>query len=112
MDERRAVRRYELTLRVKIRPETDFEEFESIFGETHDISTGGFYFDVGHRLGLGSRFRFSIPLPQQVTAGRQAFISGEARVVRVKEGTGNGVDRVGVGALIEKYRIVELEPTP
>lgn len=112
MDERRAARRYELTLRVKLRPETDLEEFETIFGETRDISTGGLYFDIDHRLGLGTRFRFSIPLPQQVTAGTQAFISGEGRVVRVKEGAGNGVDRVGVGALIERYRIVELEPTP
>lgn len=109
MEERRADRRYELALRVKIRPESDFDEFEPIFGETHDISTGGLYFKLNHRLGLGSRFKFSIPLPAEVTEGAQAFISGQALVVRVEEKLGNTVSRVGVGALIEKYRIIDVE---
>jgi c-di-GMP-binding flagellar brake protein YcgR len=109
MEERRADHRYELALQVKVRPESDLDELELIRGETHDISTGGFYFNLAHRLGLGTRFKFSIPLPPEVTEGTQAFISGQARVVRVDEKSENGNCRVGVGALIERYRIMSAE---
>ncbi len=104
MEERRASRRYRLTLQLEIKIESDLKKFEPILGRTCDISTLGFYFRIGQSLSVGMKIGFSIMPPWEVTQATHAFISGWARVVRVEEVSDSGIDRVGVGAVIESYK--------
>ena len=77
----------------------------SIFVQTRDISTRGFYFNIAQKVTVGTKFEFSIALPIEITGPTQAYISGTARAVRVEETGESHAGRSGVGALIEKYRI-------
>jgi len=109
VEERRASRRYKLTLHVEIRIESDLKEFEPISGRTRDISPQGFYFRIGQSLSAGMKFGFSIMPPWEVTEASRAFIEGWARVVRVEEVSNGSIDHVGVGAVIEKYKFGQAE---
>ena len=109
MEERRAARRYKLTLQIEIRLESNLEEIEPILGRTRDISTHGFYFRIGQGLVVGMEIGFSIMPPWE--EGTHAFISGRARVVRVEEVSESSVDHVGVGAVIEAYKFGQTEST-
>jgi c-di-GMP-binding flagellar brake protein YcgR len=109
LEERRAARRYKLTLQIEIRLESNLEEFEPILGRTRDISTHGFYFRSDQGLSVGMRFWFSIMPPWGVTQGTHAFINGRARAVRVEKVSDSHVDRVGVGAIIERYKFGQTE---
>jgi len=106
LEERRAARRYKLALQVEIRLESNLKEFEPIFGRTRDISAHGFYFRIDQEPSVGMKFDFSIMPPWEITQATQAFISGQARVVRIEEVSRamSIVDRVGVGARIERYK--------
>jgi len=107
--ERRAARRYNLTLQIEIRLESSLREFEPILGRTRDISTRGFYFRSGQGLSVGTKFSFSIMPPWEVAQGTHAFISGRARVMRVEEVSESNLDRMGVGARIERYKFGQTE---
>ena len=107
MEERRAARRYKLVLQIEITLDSDLRELQPIFGRTRDISTRGIYFRIGQRLSLGMKIRFSIMPPWE--EGTHAFISGRARVARVEEVSESSVDRVGVGAVIEAYKLGQTE---
>jgi len=109
LEERRASRRYRLALQIEIRFEANLEEFEPILGRTRDISTQGFYFRVDQGLSAGMKFEFSILPPWEMSQATHAFISGRARVVRVEEVSDSDVDRVGVGAMIERYKFGQTE---
>jgi c-di-GMP-binding flagellar brake protein YcgR len=109
LEERRAVRRYKLTLQIEIRLDSNVKEFEPILGRTHDISTHGFYFRSDRELSVGMKFWFSIMPPWEVAQGTHAFISGRARAVRVEQVSESHVDRVGVGAIIETYKFGQTE---
>jgi c-di-GMP-binding flagellar brake protein YcgR len=106
VEERRASRRYKLTLHVEIRIESDLQEFGPITGRTCDISPEGFYFRIGQSLNVGMKFGFSIMPPWEAT---NAFIRGRARVVRVEEVLDDSIDHVGVGAVIGKYKFGQAE---
>jgi len=98
-----------LTLQIEIRRKSNLKEFEPILGRTRDISTHGFYFRSDQRLSIGMKFEFSIMPPWEVAQATHAFISGRARVVRVEEVSESNVDRVGVAAVIEKYKFGQTE---
>jgi hypothetical protein len=78
LEERRAARRYKLALQVEIRLESNLKEFEPILGRTRDISTHGFYFEVGQRLSVGMKIGFSTMPRWESTQATHAFISGQA----------------------------------
>jgi len=107
LEERRATRRY--TLQIEIRLESNLKEFEPILGRTRDISTHGFYFRSDQGLSVGMKFEFSIMPPWEVAQATHAFISGRARAVRVEEVSESNGDRVGVGAVIERYKFGQAE---
>jgi c-di-GMP-binding flagellar brake protein YcgR len=109
LEERRAARRYKLTLQIEIRLEANRKEFEPILGRTRDISTHGFYFRSDQGLSVGMKFRFSIMPPWETAQATHAFISGRARAVRVDEVSESNVGRVGVGAMIERYKLRQTE---
>jgi hypothetical protein len=81
----------------------------SIFVQTRDISTRGFYFNIAQAFQVGTEFEFSIALPIDITGAIQAYINGTARAVRVEETGESHAGRLGVGALIEKYRISRVD---
>jgi len=109
LEERRAARRYKLTLQIEIRLESSLTEFEPILGRTRDISAHGFYFRSGQGFSVGMKFWFSIMPPWEVAQAIHAFISGRARVMRVEEVSESNVDRTGVGALVERYKFGQTE---
>jgi len=109
VEERRANRRYKLALHVEIRIESDLAEFEPISGRTRDISTHGFYFRIGQSLSVGMKFGFSIMPPWEITEATRGFINEWARVVRVEEVSDSGIDHVGVGTVVEKYKFSQPE---
>jgi c-di-GMP-binding flagellar brake protein YcgR len=109
LEERRSARRYKLALQIEIRLESNVKEFELILGRIRDISTHGFYFRSDQGLSAGMKFWFSIMPPWEVAQGTHAFISGRARAVRVEEGSESHVDRVGVAAIIERYKFGQTE---
>jgi hypothetical protein len=103
--ERRATCRFNLTLPVAIRAVSDLTAAGSILVKTRDISTHGFYFNSTQAFQVGTKFEYSIALPIEITGAIRADINGKARAVRVEE-TGESHSRhLGVGALIENYRI-------
>jgi hypothetical protein len=106
LEERRTARRYKLALQVEIRLESGLKEFQPILGRTRDISARGFYFRINQRLSEGMKIEFSIMPPWEAT---HAFISGQARVIRVEEVSQSGADRVGVGAAIGRYKFGQTE---
>ena len=106
LEERRTARRYKLALQVEIRLESNIKEFQPILGRTRDISSRGFYFRISQSLSVEMRIEFSIMPPWEAT---HAFISGQARVIRVEEVSESGADRVGVGAAIGRYKFGQTE---
>ena len=60
-------------------------------------------------LSVGMNFWFSIMPPWEGAKGTHAFISGQARAVRVEEVSESHVDRVGVGAIIGRYKFGQTE---
>jgi c-di-GMP-binding flagellar brake protein YcgR len=106
LEERRTARRYKLALQVEIRLASDLKEFQPILGRTRDISARGFYFRINQTLSEGMKIEFSIMPPWEAT---HAFISGQARVIRVEEVSQSGGDRVGVGAAIGRYKFGQTE---
>jgi len=109
LEERRASRRYKLILQIEIRLEPNLKEFDPILRRTRDISTHGFYFRSDQGLSVGMKFEFSIMPPWEVAQATHAFISGRARAVRVEEVSESNVGRVGVGAMIERYKFGHAE---
>jgi c-di-GMP-binding flagellar brake protein YcgR len=99
MEERRAARRYQVALRVEI----GIAGREPIFGTTRDLSTHGFYCQIGQGISVGTKFKFSITLAEKVTESMQGFVSGQAKVVRVEESPEESLGRVGVDAEIESF---------
>jgi hypothetical protein len=109
--ERRATSRYNLALPVTIRVAPNVPAVGTILVETRDISTNGFYFNIAQQFTAGTQFEFSIALPIEITGAIRASISGNARVVRVEEKTGeNHPGHLGVGVLIESYQISQQSP--
>ena len=109
MKERRATSRFNLVLPVTIRTVPNVHAVGTIFVETHDISTNGFYFNIAQHFTAGTHFEFSIALPIDITGAIQTYINGTARAVRVEETGESHAGRSGVGALIEKYRISRVD---
>ncbi len=105
MTDRRAARRYDLSLPVLIRVPV---ERDPCNGKTRDISTRGVYFVVGNQLTAGAELDLTMTLPAEVTGGTEVFIRAIGKVVRVEKTPGND-NRQGVAALIQRYEIVRNE---
>jgi hypothetical protein len=102
MQERRAARRYKLSLRFEVWPESTTKGLQPIFFSTKDISSLGFYFESDQDFPVGSRFNFSIIFPPEITGNKLELVEGLARTVRIER---TPEDRLGVGVLIESYKV-------
>jgi c-di-GMP-binding flagellar brake protein YcgR len=108
MTDRRAARRYDLSLPVIIRLPVE-KELSARNGKTRDISTRGVYFTLEEELNSGSELDITLTLPAEVTRGSEVFIRAMGKVVRVDRRPDNGSTRVGVAAVIERYEIIRNE---
>ena len=108
MTERRMARRYDLSLPVSVRVPLESAPV-SRHGKTRDISTRGVYFIFDNGLNAGTELDLTMILPAEVTGGIEVFIRAIGKVVRVENRGGDGEDRVGVAAVIERYEIVRNE---
>ena len=109
MSERRAARRYDLSLPVIISIPVERESSARI-GKTLDISTRGVYFTIDRDVSAGAELDMTLTLPAEVTRGSEVLIRATGKVIRVERKPDNGSLRIGVAAVIERYEIVRNEP--
>ncbi len=109
MTERRAARRYDLSLPVIIRIPIN-KESEPRNGKTRDISTRGVYFTIDKDLAPGAELDITLTLPAEITRGTEVFVRAQGKVVRVERHP--EAERVGVAAVIERYDIIRGESAP
>lgn len=108
MTERRAARRYDLTLPITIRTAVE-KLINRQEGKTRDISTRGLYFVVSQDLAAGSDLDITLTLPGEITHGTDVFVRAQGKVVRVERRLEDGEARMGVAAVIERYDIIRGE---
>lgn len=108
MTERRAARRYDLSLPVIIRVPIE-KEAQSRNGKTRDISTRGVYFTIAQDLSAGAELDITLTLPSEITRGTEVLVRAQGRVVRVERKQQNGSEHIGVAAVIERYDIIRGE---
>jgi PilZ domain len=99
--ERRAARRFSMTLPLKVRFSTG-DSISEKPGETRDVSFRGLYFMIEAAPEAGSSIEFVLTLPQQITLAGDVHIRCYARVLRVEPHNG----RRGVAARIERYEFL------
>ena len=109
MTDRRAVRRYDLSLRAVVRSTLGGNAVPQK-GKTRDLSTRGVYLLFDQAVPQNTDFDLTIALPISIAGGAGVFIRALARVVRVEEWTESGSPRVGIAAAISRYEIVRNEP--
>jgi PilZ domain len=108
MTERRMARRYDLSLPVNVRIPINREP-GSHSGQTRDISTRGVYFTTQKELSLGTEVDFTLTLPAEITRGDEVFVRAHGRIVRTDRRHDEGVDTIGIAAVIERYDIIRGE---
>ena len=108
MAERRTARRYDLSLPIIIRVPTN-RTVNSQGGQTRDISTRGLYFVIGQDIGPGAELDITLTLPAEITHGTEVFVHALGKVVRVEQRTDDGLSRMGIAAVIERYDIIRGE---
>ncbi len=108
MTERRAARRYDLSLPVIIRIPLE-REGPSRNGKTRDISTRGVYFTIDQKLASGAELDITLTLPAEITRGTEVLVRAQGKVVRVEQKSDDDTVRMGVAAVIERYDIVRGE---
>lgn len=108
MTERRAARRYDLSLPVIISMPLD-RRTESHKGRTRDISTRGVYFVIDQDLEAGSELDITLTLPAEITRGTEVLVRAQGKVVRVEKHEDDNSLRLGVAAVIERYDIIRGE---
>ncbi|HTV58423.1 MAG TPA: PilZ domain-containing protein [Verrucomicrobiae bacterium] len=99
--ERRAARRFSMTLPLKVRFSGDSGVSEK-GGETRDVSFRGLYFLIEAPVENGSPIEFVLTLPQQITLAGDVHIRCYARVLRVEPING----RRGIAARIDRYEFL------
>ena len=99
--ERRAARRFSMTLPVKVRFAAENGVMEQP-GETRDVSFRGLYFLIEASVQANSPIEFVLTLPQQITLAGDVHIRCYARVLRVEPHNG----RRGVAAQIYRYEFL------
>lgn len=108
MTERRAARRYDLSLPVVIRVPVE-SDASACGGKTRDISTRGVYFTIDRDLIAGAELDITLTLPAEITRGIEVFVRAQGKVVRVENKQQDGYRQIGVAALIERYDIIRGE---
>src|SRR5258706_15702506 len=104
MTERRTTRRYDLSLPVVIRVPAE-RALDSQQGKTRDVSTRGLYFVVDQNMESGLQLDITLTLPAELTHGSEVLIRALGKVMRVERRMEDGIARMVVAAVIERYDI-------
>jgi hypothetical protein len=109
MTERRAARRYDLSLSVVVRAPSGTRGIQQQ-GTTRDVSTRGVYLIVDQPVSRDTDLDLTMVLPTGSPVDSSVFVRAAGRVVRVEEWSESGNRRAGVAAVIRRYEIVRSEP--
>ena len=101
MADRRAARRYDLSLPITVWSNASDPIFIHA-GRTRAISVRGVYFNLGRTLSCGTALGFALTLPTELTGNPDIFVRGLLKVSRVDE---HGEDDFGIAAVFERYEI-------
>jgi len=107
--ERRAARRYDLSLPIVVRavPHT---RSEPCHGRIRDISARGIYFITDEEFTPGAELEFTVALPVGITQGTDVSIHAHSRVLRAEERREDDTTHTGVAAVIEGIESIRAEP--
>jgi PilZ domain len=110
MAERRASRRYDLSLSAVVRApgESDIQQR----GKTRDLSTRGVYLVLDRAISRETDVDLSIVLPADMTGGGNVLVRALGKVVRVEEWIQDRTRRFGVAAVLRRYEIIRSDPPP
>ena len=107
--ERRSARRFHLSLPVAVRS-VPSQQDEPVDGRTRDISARGLYFTIDREVNPGSVLDLALTLPAELTQGTELLVRARCKVVRAEKKREEGIERMGVAAVIQRYDIVRAEP--
>jgi hypothetical protein len=110
MTERRAARRYDLSLSVIVRAPSGAKGIQQQ-GTTRDISTRGVYLVLDRAVSRDTDVDLTMVLPTGTSGNAGVFVRAVGKVVRVEEWSQDGERRAGVAAVIRRYELVRSEPT-
>jgi hypothetical protein len=105
MNDRRAARRYDLAIPVKLEQQDSKPAAEPL-GCTREISRSGLYFTADAAPEPGSIVSLTLTLPGTLTGGDEVLVEVTARIVRIEPADTTADGRTGVAARIERYEIV------
>jgi hypothetical protein len=103
--ERRAAVRHMTSLRVELWPESSPRGPHPFLFTTTDVSTQGFYFLSAQLFHVGSRLKFRLVFPRELTGGFAELRSGLARCIRVENILGHGLSHFGIGMKVERVNV-------
>jgi hypothetical protein len=99
--ERRASRRFTMTLPLTVRPNGPGGGAERQ-GQTRDVSFRGLYFMMDADFDPGSAIEFILTLPREITMAGDVHIRCFAEIIRVEPHNG----RRGIAARIDRYEFL------
>jgi hypothetical protein len=108
-EERRATRRYDLSLPVVVRV-VPHKRSEPCHGRIRDISARGIYFITNEEFTPGAELELTVALPVGITQGTEVSIHAHSRVLRAEERRENDTTRTGVAAVIERIEYMRAKP--
>jgi len=106
VQERRAMRRFDMRLPAIVRPE-GAGEFHT---ETQNVSARGVFFYLDKPVSEGTKLEITLTFPPHVTLTHAVRVRFFARVIRVEESTPSV--RIGIAAMIENYEFVHSNGSP
>ena len=109
MTERRAARRYDLSLSAVVRAPSGARGIQQP-GTTRDVSTRGVYLILDRAVSRETDVGLTMVLPTGVSGGAGVFVRAVGKVIRVEEWSEGGSRRAGVATVIRRYEIVRSEP--
>ena len=107
--ERRAARRYDLSLPIVVRA-VPHRRSEPCHGRIRDISARGIYFITDEEFTPGAELEFTVALPVGITQGADVSIHAHSRVLRAEERREDDTTHIGVAAVIEGIESIHAEP--
>jgi hypothetical protein len=99
--DKRLGKRFPVKLTVSTRSEA--QGMLEQLGETRDVSPGGVYFYADREISRESEIEIILPLPPNLSDGREAWVLCRCKVVRIEPAPDG---RHGIGALIQSYELV------
>jgi hypothetical protein len=106
IQERRAMRRFEMRLPAIVRLEGT-GEFHT---ETQNVSARGVFFYFDQPVSAGTKLEIILTFPPHVTLTDAVRVRFFARVIRVEDPIASG--RLGVAAMIENYEFLHSNGSP